>query len=447
MTSGTNQSASNFPQSNPQSNYSSLTYLHGYSPKRKIPSFFFRIFSHYRVFVKRRRFSFHKSLIPIKVKLYQTVHSKGFHTTSQYDGYSLTCSAQLAWKRLSLICSYTGPNLSPLSRIACAMTLSVARCQLVHGILAVALGRVAWPQTSFADGQFISVSYESLMKAQDFKSVISSKLYSLLEGIHLVLRALYLVILFLPATSLAPFSDRFSPEFRKKWLRLVHQSLEKAGPAFIKWGQWAATRPDLFPNDLCMELAKLHSTAPAHNFSCTKRTVEKAFGKKLYDLFDKFEEIPVASGSIAQVHRACLKGKKVDVAVKVRHPGVGESIRRDFVIINLVARISSLIPGLSWLRLDESVRQFAVFMMSQVDLSREAAHLSRFLYNFRKWRNVSFPQPLYPCVHPSVLVETFEKGESVSHFIDEVVTCGNDVMRRDLAHIGTYAFLKMLLVC
>lgn len=345
------------------------------------------------------------------------------------------------------MCSHTGLSLSPLSRIACTMTLSVARCHLVPGILAVALGRMAWPQTSFADGQFVPVSDEILMKAQDFKLVIASGIYSLLEGVLLVLRAVYLVILFLPATSLAPFSDRFSPEFRKKWLRLVHQSLENAGPAFIKWGQWAATRPDLFPSDLCMELTKLHSTAPAHSFSYTKRAVEKAFGRKLHEIFDKFEEIPVASGSIAQVHRACLKGKQVDVAVKVRHPGVGESIRRDFVIINSLARISSLVPGLRWLRLDESVRQFAVFMLSQVDLSREAAHLSRFLYNFRKWRNVSFPQPLYPYVHPSVLVETFEKGESVSHFIDEVVTCGNDFMRRDLAHIGTYAFLKMLLVC
>jgi aarF domain-containing kinase len=136
--------------------------------------------------------------------------------------------------------------------------------------------------------------------------------------------------------------------------------LELAGPVFIKWGQWAATHPDLFPSDLCTELSKLHTKAPAHNFTYTKKTVEKAFGRKLSDIF---EEDPVASGSVAQVHRAVLQfrypnrqTKRVTVAVKVRHPGVGDSIRRDFNIINVVAKISRYIPTLNWLRLDASVQ-------------------------------------------------------------------------------------------
>jgi aarF domain-containing kinase len=96
------------------------------------------------------------------------------------------------------------------------------------------------------------------------------------------------------------------------------------------------------------------------------------------------------------------------------------------------------------LRLDESVQQFAVFMMSQVDLAREAAHLSRFIYNFRRWKDVSFPRPLYPLVHPAVLVETYEHGESVAHYVDDLE--GHDRIKSALAHIGTHALLKMLLV-
>ena len=106
--------------------------------------------------------------------------------------------------------------------------------------------------------------------------------------------------------------------------------------------------------------------------------------------------------------------------------------------------MSSFIPALKWLRLDESVQQFAVFMMSQVDLSREAAHLSRFIYNFRRWKDVSFPRPLYPLVHPSVLVETYEHGESVLHYVDELE--GQEQIKSALAHIGSHALLKMLLV-
>lgn len=197
-----------------------------------------------------------------------------------------------------------------------------------------------------------------------------------------------------------------------------------------------------------------------HGFAYSKASIEKAFGRKLSEIFETFEENPVASGSIAQIHRATLKDrpdsnstkkKRRDqhpvkhVAVKVRHPGVGESIKKDFLLINFMAKVSNAVPGLSWLRLDESVRQFAVFMMSQVDLSREASNLHRFRHNFRRWRHVSFPEPLYPLVHPAVLIESFENGESVARFVDE--TEGNSRMKKDLAHIGTYAFLKMLLVC
>ncbi|KAI5403205.1 hypothetical protein KIW84_050689 [Lathyrus oleraceus] len=83
-------------------------------------------------------------------------------------------------------------------------------------------------------------------------------------------------------------------------------------------------------------------------------------------------------------------------------------------------------------------------MMSQVDLAREAAHLNRFIYNFRGWKDVSFPKPVHPLVHPAVLVETYEKGKSVSHYVDDFQ--GHEHFKSALAHIGTHALLKMLLV-
>lgn len=79
----------------------------------------------------------------------------------------------------------------------------------------------------------------------------------------------------------------------------------------------------------------------------------------------------------------------------------------------------------------------------QVDLAREAAHLSRFIYNFRSWKDVSFPKPLYPLVHPAVLVETYEQGESVARFVDRP---GKNRLNTALASIGTHTLLKMLLV-
>lgn len=440
MAIGTNRRAATYSQPSHRSGYYTAVRDNGLSTRRKIPAIISRMFSHYKVVIRKNRAEDHKC---------RTRMSRGYHTLSvPVANSSATQQAQLAWKQLGHMYAYRGPRFPLLSRAACAVSLSFTRFHIIPGVMVLAFGKMALAPPVLADSQPFKPRMDGIItKAQDTRQFLSSLVWSIWEGITLLVRAVHLAFLFFPATALAPFADKFSVAFRRRWLSLMRRTLEKAGPAFIKWGQWAATRPDLFPSDLCVELAKLHSAAPAHGFAYSKAAIEKAFGRELSEIFESFEENPVASGSIAQIHRATLKhqhpGKHV--AVKVRHPNVGESIKRDFLLINLVAKASNIIPGLSWLRLDESVRQFAVFMMSQVDLSREAAHLSRFIYNFRRWRHVSFPKPLYPFVHPSVLVETFENGESVSRFMDEIE--GNARMKKDLAHIGTYAFLKMLLVC
>ncbi|OIT30582.1 PREDICTED: probable serine/threonine-protein kinase abkC [Nicotiana attenuata] len=360
--------------------------------------------------------------------------------------------ARLAWKRFLLNSLYKGRTFVPLSRVAQAVSLALCRSAVVvPGIFALTCRKNVAVAEALPDMDLSPPRNSFYLRAQNCHALFTRVILSAFEGAILLVRAFYLAILFSPSIAMAPFAEVLGPRFRKIWLQVVHRTLERAGPAFIKWGQWAATRPDLFPRDLCAELSKLHSKAPEHSFAYTKRVVEKAFGRKLSEIFDEFEQTPVASGSIAQVHRASLKYryrgreiKPIKVAVKVRHPGVGESIRRDFEIINVVAKISGFIPSLKWLRLEESVQQFAVFMMSQVDLAREAAHLSRFIYNFRRWKNVSFPKPVYPLVHPAVLVETFEEGESVAHYVDELV--GHERLKSALAHIGTHALLKMLLV-
>ncbi|KAH9310674.1 hypothetical protein KI387_025709 [Taxus chinensis] len=376
-------------------------------------------------------------------------NSKGFFSMAKSP--DMAHRAQTAWKRLSLMCFYGGPTFLPISRLTRAVSLACYRSHLIPRILALIIGEASWAHNRSTESEELQANFPPNSQAPNRHGVIITSFWSLVEGIVLVLRALYLLTLFSPAIILAPFADIFGGRYRQLWLQLVHRTLEKGGAAFIKWGQWAATRPDLFPRDLCNELAKLHTQAPAHKFAYTRQTIEKAFGRKIDEIFEDFEEEPVASGSIAQVHRASLKfrypGQKVKpmmVAVKVRHPGVSEVIRRDFVIINWVAKVSTMVPALKWLRLDESVQQFAVFMLSQVDLAREAAHLSRFLYNFRRWKDVSFPKPLYPLVHPAVLVETYEQGESVARYVDQPE--GKGRINKSLAHIGTHTLLKMLLV-
>jgi hypothetical protein len=75
--------------------------------------------------------------------------------------------------------------------------------------------------------------------------------------VKLMLRAMYLVALFSPCLIMGAFVEENS-HFRTLWMHMLLRTLELAGPAFIKWGQWASTRPDIFPVDICDELAKLH---------------------------------------------------------------------------------------------------------------------------------------------------------------------------------------------
>ncbi|KAK1420060.1 hypothetical protein QVD17_21367 [Tagetes erecta] len=387
-----------------------------------------------------------------RIKSEDMTHDKINSLYSSLRNYSIAPTydrtTHHAWKTVS---RNSGKLFSSISRISQAFSLAITRSYVVvPGIYAFVCGNKAFAQSG-QNLEYFQPTNTLYMHAENGHAFLISSAISVFEGLVLIIRAIYLAILFSPSIATAPFAEYFGNSSRKQWLSLVRRTLEIAGPAFIKWGQWAATRPDLFPRDLCIELSKLHSKAPEHSFSYTKKTVEKAFGRQISEIFDDFEEVPVASGSIAQIHRAVLRytyrGKQIKplvVAVKVRHPGVGESIRRDFEIINVVAKISTFIPTLKWLRLDESVQQFSVFMMSQVDLAREAANLSRFAYNFRRWRDVSFPKPIYPLVHPAVLVETFEQGESVAYYIDELE--GNERLKSSLAHIGTHALLKMLLV-
>ncbi|KAM7525157.1 hypothetical protein LguiA_015059 [Lonicera macranthoides] len=409
----------------------------------------YRLYSQY-IFTSREHASFTAN--KVKRSFCKSSFSKNYSTIPL--SYRLTHHAQLVWKKISQRNPYNGHTFPPINRFAQGISLALSRSSgVVPGIFALTFGNIAWAQTSskLSNSDFFQPTNTFYMRAEDGHVYLTSLLLSAVEGVILFLRALYLAILFSPSIVMAPFADSFGPQFRKRWLRIVHRTLEIAGPAFIKWGQWAATRPDLFPRDLCTELSKLHAKAPQHSFAYTKKTIERAFGRKLSEIFENFEEEPVASGSIAQIHRASLRYryrdrqiKPIVVAVKVRHPGVGESIRRDFEIINIIAKTSTFIPTLKWLRLDESVQQFGVFMMSQVDLAREAAQLSRFIYNFRKWRDVSFPKPVYPLVHPAVLVETFEQGESVSRYVDDLE--GHERVKSAIAHIGTHALLKMLLV-
>lgn len=205
--------------------------------------------------------------------------------------------------------------------------------------------------------------------------------------------------------------------------------LELSGAGFLKFGQWVAMRPDLFPHRLCTALAKLQDNAPVHTFEDTEAMVSAAFGKSLEDIFEEFDPTPIASGSVAQVHKAKLKEKYVfengkrDVAVKVRHPGVLDS---SFVDVWLIFTCMTMLPKAGGLQICMPFKkeEFYNNIQKQVDFKWEAYNLLQFSRNFYRETSASDPKSsqisvMFPSVHTEllsedILVETWAPGENLS---------------------------------
>jgi len=205
---------------------------------------------------------------------------------------------------------------------------------------------------------------------------------------------------------------------RERQLSLLVSALARCGPVGIKWGQWASTRYDLFEEDFCEALGTLTNAAPAHGYAHSRAAIEVAFGQPLGSLFDSFDEKPVASGSIGQVHLAKLRGGGDVVAVKVQHPNLAERLSLDMSLLRALGDLAArYAPDM---RIGETADQFAINFRAQLDFELEAENLERFAANFSSafWSAlVSFPRPIAGLVSREVLVETFEEGESVATYL------------------------------
>ncbi|RKP09775.1 ABC1 family-domain-containing protein [Thamnocephalis sphaerospora] len=291
---------------------------------------------------------------------------------------------------------------------------------------------------------------------------------TLFEPLMTTLRFVKLVVIFLPCIVMLPvtFFGPIKPGsdgervLRVYWYQLVARQMERAGPSFIKLAQWAASRVDIFPHELCRCLSRLHAETKPHAFHHTRRAVEKAFcGKPLELLFEWFEETPIGAGAIAQVYRAKFRpnvlpplgvdpstGRPLPppdvVAIKVIHPGIAPRIERDLRIMSMFAGLIHMLPGMQWLSLPEEVQVFGEMMRSQLDMRCEAKHLDRFKHDFRYRYTVAFPRPVTCVAKRDVLVEEYIYAVPMRKFLEAQGTVYDRIMSR----IGIDSFLHMLIL-
>jgi len=225
---------------------------------------------------------------------------------------------------------------------------------------------------------------------------------------------------------------------RGERLRLA---LEALGPIFVKFGQMLSTRRDLLPQDIADELAKLQDQVPPFPSHIVLSSLEKEYGKKINEIFLKFDEIPIASASVAQVHFAVLHDG-TEAAVKILRPNLAPIIMHDVALMDTGAWLAEAL----WLdgkrlKLRQVVSEFARHLDDELDLMREAANCSQLRRNFLDSPLLFVPEVYWDYCRNSVMVMERVKGTPISH-VNELREQGIDIPQ--LARVGVEIFFTQV---
>jgi ubiquinone biosynthesis protein len=194
----------------------------------------------------------------------------------------------------------------------------------------------------------------------------------------------------------------------------LREALEALGPIFVKFGQVLSTRRDLVPLDIADELAKLQDQVPPFPSEQAVAEIERALGKPIHELFDSFEQQPVASASIAQVHFATLHDGR-EAAVKVLRPQVEAAVARDVALLETAAAlIERLWADGRRLKPRQVVAEFARHLDDELDLMREAANASQLRRNFAGSKMLLVPEVYWDFCSQRVMVMERMGGVPIS---------------------------------
>ena len=180
-------------------------------------------------------------------------------------------------------------------------------------------------------------------------------------------------------------------------------ALESLGPVFIKFGQILSTRRDLLPEEMANELAFLQDRVAAFPTVYALRIIEQQLGKPVNELFARFDEAPLASASIAQVHTAQLHSGE-EVVVKVIRPHIRRVIENDVQLMKWLAGLLALIPDGRRLRALEVVEEFESTLLDELDLLREGANAASLRRNTLADGKLYVPEVHWEYTRKQVLV-------------------------------------------
>jgi ubiquinone biosynthesis protein len=215
--------------------------------------------------------------------------------------------------------------------------------------------------------------------------------------------------------------------------------LEDLGPTFTKLGQVLSTRPDLVPKSFIVEFQRLQDHVPPISFEEVSDQIAIALGKTPKEIFSSFEEQPLASASIGQVHKARLLSNNAEVVVKIQRPAIRAVIESDLDILYLLARlIESNIPETRMYSPVGIIEEFDKAIHLELDYAVEAQNMLRFRRNFANDQTVYAPNVYRQLSTRTVLVTEYIHGIKISELQAPL-----DVNKK-IAQIGFRSMLKQI---
>lgn len=198
---------------------------------------------------------------------------------------------------------------------------------------------------------------------------------------------------------------------RAERLRLL---VEELGPTFVKFAQILSTRPDILPADVIAEFEKLQDEVPPYPYAQAREIIESELGDRVENLFSSMEETPLASASVAQVHRAVLHDGEV-VAVKVQRPGIRKIIEVDLeIMLHLATLMEKNIEEVALQKPTRIIEEFARTLERELDFTLEAANMERVAAQFVNDRTIYIPKVYSEYSGARVLTMEFIDGIKVS---------------------------------
>jgi ubiquinone biosynthesis protein len=242
---------------------------------------------------------------------------------------------------------------------------------------------------------------------------------------------------------LRPFVPRASAQIEtlSRGARL-RMALQELGPIFVKFGQILSTRRDLLPEDIANELTQLQDRVKPFDGTEARQIIELQLGAPIATLYAEFDETPLASASIAQVHPARLHGTDGaigrEVVVKVLRPGIRRQIAGDLALLKALADIAARHhPNADKIRPHDVIAEIESTLNAELDLQREGANASLLRRNWLDSDDLYVPEVVWS--HSAQRVLTLERVRGIpSDDIAALDAAGID--RRQLAEKGVRVF-------